>query len=539
MKLKIICGQLEITPGRPDVNYKKIIDAIEKARSLEADILLLPEMALPGYLIGDIWEQQTFLDDCAYYAEKIVAATENICVIFGSVATEPGKLNEDGRVRKYNAAFACQNGKLLGGYQGRSFFIKTSLPNYREFDDCRHFYSLQKLCAEEGASVSEALQPLEIVIRGTSLRIGVMLCEDGWTENYHLNVPQTLAANGAQLLCNLSCSPYTLGKNRKRNRLFSAQARTAGIPLIYCNNVGIQNNGKNIFTYDGCTSAYNGDGSLVTSAPMYADTFLAFTWDTEANRIIPTCPPAELPQEPESVYRALRYGTAKFLQQCGIKRMTIGLSGGIDSPVAAWCMARRGLALHHIHFASPPYTSLRAKLKVRDLARELVEYTGNCTLFVVPYTKPQEYIRDNAPDVLFTVLMRRSMLRIANQVAKKLELQALITGESLAQVASQTMAALACTDQAQDLPVLRPCIGMDKIEIINISRKIGTFETSIEPYEDCCTIFTPPHPKIRPELAEILEAEAAMPGLAALEAEAAENAERIRIRITDQVEFEG
>lgn len=335
MKLKIICGQLEITPGRPDVNYKKIIDAIEKARSLEADILLLPEMALPGYLIGDIWEQQTFLDDCAYYAEKIVTATKNICLIFGSVATEPGKLNEDGRVRKYNAAFACQNGKLLGGYQGRSFFIKNSLPNYREFDDCRHFYSLQKLCAEEGASVSKALQPLEIVIRGTSLRIGVMLCEDGWTENYHLNVPQTLAANGAQLLCNLSCSPYTLGKNRKRNRLFSAQARTAGIPLIYCNNVGIQNNGKNIFTYDGCTSAYNGDGSLVTSAPMYADTFLEFTWDTEANRIIPTCPPAELPKEPESVYRALRYGTARFLQQCGIKRMTVGLSGGIDSAVTA------------------------------------------------------------------------------------------------------------------------------------------------------------------------------------------------------------
>ena len=175
------------------------------------------------------------------------------------------------------------------------------------------------------------------------------------------------------------------------------------------------------------------------------------------------------------------------------------LSGGIDSPVAAWCMARRGLALHHIHFASPPYTSLRAKLKVRDLARELVEYTGN----------------------------------IANQVAKKLELQALITGESLAQVASQTMAALACTDQAQDLPVLRPCIGMDKIEIINISRKIGTFETSIEPYEDCCTIFTPPHPKTNPTLDEILAAEAAMPGLAALEAEAAENVEKIYIRMGD------
>ena len=207
------------------------------------------------------------------------------------------------------------------------------------------------------------------------------------------------------------------------------------------------------------------------------------------------------------------------------------LSGGIDSPVAAYRMAKRGLALDHIHFASPPYTSERAKLKVKALAQLTSIYTGSSNLFVVPYTKPQEYIRDNAPDVLFTVLMRRSMLRIANQVAKKLELQALITGESLAQVASQTMAALACTDQAQDLPVLRPCIGMDKIEIINISRKIGTFETSIEPYEDCCTIFTPPHPKTNPTLDEILAAEAAMPGLAALEAEAAENVEKIYIRM--------
>ena len=213
------------------------------------------------------------------------------------------------------------------------------------------------------------------------------------------------------------------------------------------------------------------------------------------------------------------------------------LSGGIDSPMAAYCMARRGLALHHIHFARPPYTSLRAKLKVRALARELAEYTGNCQLYVVPYTKPQEYIRDNAPDVLFTVLMRRSMLRIANKVAAQSEMEALITGESLAQVASQTMAALACTDAAQDLPVLRPLIGMDKTEIISISRKIGTFETSIEPYEDCCTIFTPAHPKTKPGLAEIEAAEAAMPGLAALEQAAADHVEKIPIRIGDDPEF--
>lgn len=213
------------------------------------------------------------------------------------------------------------------------------------------------------------------------------------------------------------------------------------------------------------------------------------------------------------------------------------LSGGIDSPVAAWRMARRGMTLDHIHFASPPYTSERAKLKVMALASKISVYTGSCNLFVVPYTTPQEYIRDNAPDVLFTVLMRRSMMRIANRIAGRIGAEALITGESLAQVASQTVKALQCTDAAQDLPVLRPLIGMDKNEIIETSRHTDTFELSILPYEDCCTIFTPAHPKIRPSLEEILAAEAGMPGLAALEIEAADAAERIRIRLGEEIEF--
>lgn len=198
------------------------------------------------------------------------------------------------------------------------------------------------------------------------------------------------------------------------------------------------------------------------------------------------------------------------------------LSGGIDSPVAGYMMAKRGLSLICVHFASPPYTSERARLKVMKLAKELTPWTGNLNVYVVPYTKPQEYIRDHAPADLFTVLMRRSMLRIANILCKQEDARAIITGESLAQVASQTLMALACTDAAQDLPVLRPCIGMDKTEITHISRQIGTYETSIEPYEDCCTIFTPPHPKTKPTLAEIEQAEAAMPDLAALERAAAQ-----------------
>ena len=184
------------------------------------------------------------------------------------------------------------------------------------------------------------------------------------------------------------------------------------------------------------------------------------------------------------------------------------LSGGIDSPVAAYRMAKRGLALDHIHFASPPYTSERAKLKVKALAQKITPYTGSTNLFVVPYTRPQEYIRDNAPDVLFTVLMRRSMMRIANSIAQKQGSEALITGESLAQVASQTVKALQCTDAAQDLPILRPLIGMDKTEIIRIAYQIDTYETSILPYEDCCTVFTPRHPRTKPKLAFLEKAEA-------------------------------
>lgn len=212
------------------------------------------------------------------------------------------------------------------------------------------------------------------------------------------------------------------------------------------------------------------------------------------------------------------------------------LSGGIDSPVAAYRMARRGLALHHIHFASPPYTSERARLKVQALAGIVSGYTGSCVLYVVPYTAPQEYLRDHAPSVLFTVLMRRSMLRIAGIIADEIGCTALVTGESLAQVASQTLWALACTDTAQSLPVLRPLIGMDKTEIIETARAIGSFETSILPYEDCCTIFTPPHPKTRPSLEEILAAEAAMPGLPALEAAAAAGVERVRISMDAEQE---
>jgi len=186
-------------------------------------------------------------------------------------------------------------------------------------------------------------------------------------------------------------------------------------------------------------------------------------------------------------------------------KAAILISGGIDSPVAAYMMAKRGLALTAIHFASPPYTSERAEEKVCELLRQVGQYAGFIRTFVVPFTELQEAIRDNCPEELFTLVMRRMMMRIASMIAEREDCGALITGESLGQVASQTIGALACTDAVATMPVFRPVIGMDKEEIIRIARKIDTFDISIQPYEDCCTVFTPRHPRTRPTI-EMLEA---------------------------------
>ena len=186
---------------------------------------------------------------------------------------------------------------------------------------------------------------------------------------------------------------------------------------------------------------------------------------------------------------------------------SILISGGIDSPVAAWTMAKRGLRLNAIHFASPPYTSARAEMKVRKLLSKVAAYSGGINFAIVPFTEIQDEIAENCPEDYFTLIMRRMMMRISERIARRDSSLALITGESLGQVASQTLPALVTTDSVVNMPVLRPLIGMDKEEIIRISRNIDTFETSILPYEDCCTVFTPKHPKTRPTLESCEEAE--------------------------------
>lgn len=206
------------------------------------------------------------------------------------------------------------------------------------------------------------------------------------------------------------------------------------------------------------------------------------------------------------------------------------LSGGIDSPVSSYMIAKRGVKLEMVHFFSPPYTSDEAKEKVLSLAKLLVPWCGRLTVQIVPFTEIQEEIRRNCPEEFFTLIMRRFMMRISQRVADQVKAKALVTGENLGQVASQTMEALRVTEDVVGLPVLRPLIGMDKEEIVRLSRKIGTFDTSILPYEDCCTVFTPRHPRTKPNLDEVREAEAVL-DIEGLIDRAMTNREFVRIKL--------
>ena len=208
------------------------------------------------------------------------------------------------------------------------------------------------------------------------------------------------------------------------------------------------------------------------------------------------------------------------------------LSGGIDSPVAAYMMAKRGVEVECVHFFSYPYTSQLAKDKVLELARLVTKYCGRMTVNIVSFTQIQEAIRDNCPEEFFTLIMRRFMMEISQRIAKDDGCGALITGENLGQVASQTMEAMAVTGAVVDIPIFMPLVGMDKEEIVTIARKIGTMETSVLPYEDCCTVFTPKHPKTKPTLGQLLHAERKLDRQALIQ-QALDSVEKIAVKYDD------
>lgn len=365
--MKIAVAQIDISAGHPDVNVAKILKEIEKARSEGDDLIIFPEMAVPGYLLGDEWENAAFVKDCYSYNEEIRNAAEHITVIWGNIDLDVNKRSEDGRIRKYNAAFIAQNKEYVG--TGR--IHKTLLPKYREFDDERHFYSSRKEAQDEALPMESYLLPFEVKTNGISRRIGLILCEDMWDDDYTVNPIDILLKNGAEMIVNISCSPWTWRKNNKRHSVVRNRIKNNPVYFVYANNIGIQNNGKNIFLFDGNSTIYNPDGTLLKVAKDYTEETIKATIFEDSEVVIS---PAEVSDERDraELFAGLTYGIRRFFEKFPNKKVVIGLSGGIDSALSATLLSE-ALGPENVYAINMPsqFNSDTTKNAARTLAGNL------------------------------------------------------------------------------------------------------------------------------------------------------------------------
>jgi len=367
-KLKIAVAQIDIIAGRPDLNTKKIISEIENAKREGDDIIVFPEMSVPGYLLGDEWENNSFVKDCFAFNNDIKNVTKGIVAIWGNVDIDISKKNEDGRIRKYNAAFIAQNGEFIG----KSPYHKTLMPKYREFDDERHFYSLRKEAEEIGNSVESLLEPVKLLINGELIKVGVILCEDMWSDDYSINPMEILLSKNAELLVNISCSPWTWRKNNKRHSVVRSRIENHPVYFIYANNIGIQNNGKNIFLFDGNSTIYNPDGTLLRVATDYTEETIRATLFENNRTTIPNFIVSDM-RDREELYAGLIYGINRFFQNLPNKKVVLGLSGGIDSALIA-VLLTQALGAENVYAINMP-TQYNSKT-TKDIAQTLAQNLG-------------------------------------------------------------------------------------------------------------------------------------------------------------------
>lgn len=365
MNIRLI--QLDVIPGQAARNGQNMLAHIEQAKRDQIELLLFPEMSVPGYLLGDEWERSAFLRECEHWGEAIRAASQNITIAFGNVAVEWHLKNEDGRERKYNALFVTENGEFIAHpVTGQNFFIKTLMPNYRAFEDNRHFYDPRKLAFERKLPLEDLIQPVPSRLG----KLGCVLCEDGWDHDYTISPLAQHSAKGAELLINISSSPYTFNKNHKRNRVFSAQAKKYRLPLLYLNATGLQDNAKTLFTFDGNSCVYDAQGHILLQAKAFAEDVL----DLQLPAPSPSAAaPGPWPEDSTAQQcTALQYGTRQFMQRIGVRKVVVGVSGGIDSAVAA-ALYRTLLPPENLLLVSMPgpYTSATTRNLARTLAENL------------------------------------------------------------------------------------------------------------------------------------------------------------------------
>ena len=423
--IRIAFGQIQVHPGDPATNFQSMMHAIDYAKAVSTDILIFPELCLSGYMIGDLWDQVPFVKDCLYYGEELVKATENtnLTIIFGNVGIDKSLRNLDGSLRKYNALYVASQGQLVSNSsQPYPFTIKTLLPCYRYFNEPRYFTSANVVAKERNLALSDINQPLMISTRQGAFTIAPVICEDSWDRHYP-DCPTSLMLESAKvkgqhidLIVNCSSSPYTVHKQEHRHVLFKAQAKRYNTPIAYANHVGIQNNGKNICIYDGCSTLYDVNGSVVEEVPAFENTVRPTllkdtlwqplsnanselrntsknstalqlssehntydkynTYHTQDSNNTHHATPGYIP----TLFKALQYGIRQFLAQTSIKKIVIGASGGIDSALNA-ALYSTVLKPENLYLVNMPsrYNSYMTK----DLAYQLAQNIG-CHYGVFP-----------------------------------------------------------------------------------------------------------------------------------------------------------
>ena len=386
--MKIAVSQLEIIPSMPCDNTVRIISFISKAKKENADIVIFPELCISGYMIGDMWESEGFVKECEELGQEIIKSSNGIYVIFGNVASDKTKKNFDGRIRKYNAMFVAKDGKLIHNNTTEySFTIKSLLPNYKEFEDPRHFFSLKDLSFENNIDIKEYLKPLEIECNNEKIKLGLTICEDAWSKNYTFSPMDIINSNkDVDLFINISSSPYTLVKDTKRHSMYGEIASKHNIPLIYINNVGIQNNGKTVYTFDGGSSVYDNKGELLLTGKRYEEDLYFIDIDVK-NKVFGKTIEIKEENEYKLIYDTVIYGIRKFMKSIGINKVVIGVSGGIDSALSS-AMYVNAIGKDNVLLVNMP--SKFNSDTTKNLAKTLSDNLG-CAYMVVPIQDSVDY----------------------------------------------------------------------------------------------------------------------------------------------------
>ena len=420
--MKIALSQFEIIPSMPSDNAARIINYIEEAKNNKADMIIFPELAISGYLIGDMWESESFIRECEELGEEIIKASKDIFVIFGNVAIDRNKKNFDGRVRKYNALFLAKDGKLIKNPQSKipyPFIIKTLLPNYKEFEDTRHFFSLKDLifenALEDNFDLKEYFKPVEININGEKINLGLTICEDAWSSNYNLS-PMDILNEKIDLFINISSSPYTLIKDTKRYKMYSDISKKYNKPLIYVNNVGIQNNGKTVYTFDGGSSAYDNNGNIIFASNRYEERLYYIEMNL-TKKEFPKAIKINEENEYKLIYDTIIYGIRKFMKSIGINKVVIGVSGGIDSALSS-AVYVNAIGKDNVLLVNMP--SRFNSNTTKNLAKTLAENLG-CAYMVVPIQESVDFTIKQIKTCKIIKDGEESFLKVSSFIAENIQ----------------------------------------------------------------------------------------------------------------------